>query len=108
MDRELPADIRERAAGDFGEHNADEVIEYLWSRIPERMPNSTQPRRFRCILHIAEGDRRRLEHGIELCLSDPRDVILTAEYEDRDGRHIRMWDFSQPFSEAAIQQAGSA
>lgn len=97
---EIPPDIRQRIVDDFGDSDADEIYEHLLDRIPAGLPNGTRSRHLRCILYLAAGDRHLLEEAIKLCLSDPRDVMLQAEYENgpRGGLN-RMRDFDRPFGD---------
>lgn len=101
---ELPGDIRQRVAVDFGTEQADEIYCYLLDRIPEGLPNGTRPRHLRCILHLAQGDQQKLDEYIEMCLLDPRDVMSLAEYKiDNIDDYIRTRDFSAPFDQSVIQ-----
>jgi hypothetical protein len=93
---EVPDDIRQRVVNDFGLEATEKVYRDLLARIPPGLPNGTRPRHLRCILHLANGDRARLEQYIELCLQDTRDVMLQAEYETRGSRLIRVRDFNYP------------
>ena len=78
---EVPNDIRQRVIADFGPELANDIYRYLLDRIPDGLPNGTRPRHLRCILYLAKGDRTLLDRYIEMCLQDPRDVMLNAEYE---------------------------
>lgn len=100
----IPADIRQRVIADFGQEDAEEIYEYLLEKIPDGLPNGTRPRHLRCILYLAKGDRKRLDEAIELCLMDPRDVMVAAEYEDgpRGGLN-RKRDFGRPFEQAELE-----
>jgi hypothetical protein len=98
---ELPADIHERVVADFGIEQAEAIYRHLLGRIPEGLPNGARPRHLRCILHLADGDRERLDEYIEMCLTDPRDVMVHAEDERPYGASLkRLRDFSKPFGEA--------
>ena len=48
----------------------------------------------RCIVFIANGDLNRLEKAIDLAREDYRDLIVWAEYDEKNER-VR--DFSNPF-----------
>jgi hypothetical protein len=100
---EVPDDIRQRMIEDFGPEEADEVYQYLLSRIPDGLPNGTRPRHLRCILYLAKGGRALLDEFIKMCLQDTRDVMLHAEYEvDSAGELVRKRDFSNPFGHESI------
>ncbi len=101
---ELPEDIFERVIRDFGEARAREVYNHLLASVPDGLPNGTYPRHLRCILYLANGDEQQLEYYIEMCLSDPRDVMLNAEYETVSGSNLsRKRDFNKPFSDASLR-----
>ena len=48
----------------------------------------------RCIVFVANGDLNRLEKAIDLAREDYRDLIVWAEYDEKNQR-VR--DFSNPF-----------
>jgi len=48
----------------------------------------------RCIVFVANGDLNRLEQAIDLAKKDYRDLIVWAEYDDKDER-VR--DLTNPF-----------
>ena len=48
----------------------------------------------RCIVFVANGDLNRLEKAIDLAREDYRDLIVWAEYDEKNER-VR--DFSNPF-----------
>jgi hypothetical protein len=103
---EIPADIRQRVVTDFGPQLADEIYAYLLDRIPDGLANGTRPRHLRCILYLAQGDRKLLDRFIDMCLLDTRDVMLQAEYEtDAKLRHVRKRDLAKPFSRAELKGA---
>ena len=101
---EIPADIRERVLRDFGPEQGEEIYRYLLEKIRDGLPNGTRPRHLRGILSLAKGDREMLEKSIELCLMDPRDLIVAAEYEMRSpDDYVRLRDFAKPFDQADFQ-----
>jgi hypothetical protein len=100
---EIPSDIRERVTDDFGPEEAEQIYRDLLNRIPDGLANGKRPRHLRCILYLAKGDKTQLEHYIEMCLADTRDVMLSAEYEtDSNSRLVRKRDFAKPFGRAQI------
>ena len=48
----------------------------------------------RCIVFVANGDLNRLEKAIDLAKTDYRDLIVLAEYDEKNER-VR--DLSNPF-----------
>ena len=91
----IPIDIRQRIVDDFGDERATDIYSYLLAKIPEGLPNGTRPRLLRCILSLANGDMNQLNHYIDVCLCDPRDVMFAAESRKRD--------FSEPFADSEIE-----
>ena len=51
-------------------------------------------RTLRCIVFVANGDLNRLEKAIDLAKTDYRDLILLAEYDEKNER-VR--DLTNPF-----------
>ncbi len=41
------------------------------------------------ILHLSGGDKKTLPKWVDLALTDFRDLIMCAEYEYREGEHIK-------------------
>ena len=99
----IPEDIKEKMESDFGLTLTETLFPYLLEKIPEGLPNGTRDRHLRCVLHLAGGDPRRLDDAIDLCRSDPRDVMLSAEYVTgpRGGLH-RVRDYSRPFGQSEL------
>src|SRR5262245_10525902 len=64
--------------------------------------NVIEPDRIiRCILFLAEKDLEKLKHWVEVAKTDPRDLLLAAEYIDQ-GNGLgpqRVRDFNQPFDQ---------
>jgi hypothetical protein len=101
---DIPDDIRDRVVRDFGPERADAVYRDLLDRIPDGLPNGTRPRHLRCVLFLANGDLAALDRAIELCLQDPRDAILHAEYStDSPADPVRLRDFAKPFDRSEIR-----
>ncbi len=95
---ELPEDILQRIAEDFGSGDAPGVLARLAGFIGQLADARGEPpdaRILRCVVYIAAGDRRKLEEACRLALTDSRDVLYQAEY-DADDRRVRHLD--QPFS----------
>lgn len=87
--REFPADILQRISTDFPAQPAG-LIESLLAGY--RGPECDRVQR--CIVHLAQGDSKRLAHFIAVATGDYRDVIYWAEYDTVDQR---IHDFNQPF-----------
>lgn len=104
MTSPVPTDIIQRITDDFGDERASKILANLISRIPDGLPNGTRPRHLRCVIHLAEGDLEKLNHYIEICLRDTRDVMFAAEYRQTGpgfGTKLeRIHDFNLPFGES--------
>lgn len=85
----LPEDINHKIISDFGKKQYQLVANML-------LPLNDYDRNhriIRCVLFLAQGNRKKLEHFIEQARLDFRDVIYWAEY-DASGR---INDFNLPF-----------
>jgi hypothetical protein len=51
----------------------------------------------RCVVFLSEGSLDKLETYIDMCLLDPRDVIVAAEYDVEGDQYVRVRDFDAPF-----------
>jgi hypothetical protein len=94
---DLPEDITDRIAADFGSVEAPGILSRLAGFIgqyADRYRDAPDARVLRCVVHLAAGERRRLEDACRLALADTRDVIRGAEYDSGDQR-VR--DFTRPF-----------
>jgi hypothetical protein len=94
---ELPQDIAERIGTDFGSAEAPGILSRLAGFIgqfADRFSDAPDARTLRCVVHLAAGERGKLEDACRLALTDRRDVIRRAEYDSRD-RRVR--DYSRPF-----------
>ena len=95
---DLPEDIEEKIATDFGIAGTPGIALRLAGfagQYADRHKEAPDARTLRCIVLVAEGDRRKLEEACHLALADMRELALQAEYNDQDER-IR--DLNQPFA----------
>ena len=89
----------------------EDIARYLHAHLPESLaaaacsrlatlavsePELLTPRIARCIAHIAALEPQHLERAISLARTDPRDLIVWVEYDNRFEDQLR--DLSQPFS----------
>lgn len=80
--------------------------EEVYNLIIEEIKKNNQinhPRIIRCILFLADGDFFELKHYLKTAISDPRDVMLYAEYDNNnslDPNRIR--NFNNPFGKEEI------
>lgn len=99
----LTADIRARVERDFG-RDAAPVLDKL-AEVARADPHLDSPRIMRCLVFLARGDAKRLDHYTKLARVDYRDLIVAAEYETRPGTdpsqgiYDQVRDFNVPFSE---------
>lgn len=91
-------DISQRIKHDFND-SAEKVFEILIAAISKTDYLKTD-RIIRCIIFLSQGDLDKLEHNIAIAISDPRDIMLYAEYEnldDKDFKYKRVRDFNKTF-----------
>lgn len=91
-------DISQRIKHDFND-SAEKVFEILIDAISKTDYLKTD-RIIRCVIFLSKGDIDKLEHNIAIAISDPRDVMLYAEYEnlnDKDFKYKRVRDFNKTF-----------
>lgn len=90
-------DINEKISSDFGD-KATEAFEILTASIA-KAGHLNQPRIIRCIVFLADKNIEKLKVNTEAAISDPRDVMLWAEYANYSaGQHPkRIRDFSKTF-----------
>ena len=85
-----PSDIVARVRRDYPAHDVAAVHLGLAELGSARLA--------RCALFLAQGSRRRLDEVVALGRTDPRDLIVAAEY---DGADQRCRDFTLPFAEGS-------
>ena len=102
MSTEFPADIRQRITDDFGESQTDQTYRNLLDKAPSGLPMGLGYDI--CDAYsIWRGNPERLDHYIQMCFGDTRDVMLAAEYETAaDRRLVRHRDFNRPFDQARL------
>ena len=59
-----------------------------------------EARLLRCLVVGARGDIDRLSDLVEELRIDSEDVILSAEYESRDGNLVKVRDLNEPLGDA--------
>lgn len=91
-------DIIQRLTLDFDDL-ADSAIGILQEALAKTDYLKTD-RIIRCIIFLSKGDLDKLKHNISIAISDPRDVMLYAEYEnlnDKNLKYKRVRDFNNTF-----------
>jgi len=94
---DLPEDIEEKIATDFGIAETPGIAMRLASFVgqyADRHKEAPDARTLRCIVFVASGDRKKLEEACHVSLNDVRELVVQAEYDENDER-IR--DFNEPF-----------
>ena len=94
---DLPEDITEKVAADFGIAEAPGALMRLAGFVgqyADRHKEAPDARTLRCIVHVAGGDRKKFEDACRLALSDVQGLVVQAEY---DGNDRRIRDFNAPF-----------
>jgi len=90
-------DIANRIHSDFGEVacNAFEILE----NAIEKTDSLNSDRVIRCIIFLAKGNIDELKKYVNAAATDPRDIMLWAEYEksEDDINYNRLRDFSNTF-----------
>ncbi|MHC4942739.1 MAG: hypothetical protein ACYTG7_06930 [Planctomycetota bacterium] len=87
-------DIIDKIHRDFGSSDDAELVIEALSDFRARNPDIESDRIIRCIVFVASGNLDTLEQAIELARTDYRDLIMWAEYNEKDQR-IR--DMNKPF-----------
>ncbi len=93
---DLPEDILHRIDADFGSVEAPAAASRLAGfagQYADQYQGAPQARLLRALVHLAAGDRQRLDDACRLALTDTRDVYYGAEY---DGE-TRVRDLNMPF-----------
>lgn len=96
----MQKDISERIESDFG-NKAPDVFKLLQKVISTNVYLNND-RIIRCILFLAEKDFLKLKKNIDAAITDPRDVMLWAEYVNPgDGKDVkRVRNFNNTFENA--------
>jgi len=94
----LTEDIASKIIADFGVHS--EEATGLLNRAMESEDALQSKRIIRCIIFLSEGSLEELQDHIEMAKTDPRDVMMCAEYEydPIKNEESRVRDLSLPFS----------
>ena len=96
----LPQDIENYVLRVFGKEQFEGVMEVLrLAKLHDgREPNH---RLVRCMLVASRGSLSGLGRFVDLLAIDYRDVIVSGEYESKDGDLVQVRDLSSPFSHSA-------
>ena len=94
---ELPPDVVRWVAKHFPEDAREQAIGVLIAAKDHQGQPAT-PRLLRCLALSSHGDLALLRQQARQLAVDFRDVIVSGEYENRNGELVRVRDFSQPMS----------
>ncbi len=88
---EIPYDIEARIRTDFAKEDADPILDLLKElKSPSHdMEPNVAAWVLRCIVFLARGNFEQLVSAIELARFDPRDLIVSAEYEGWESKKVR-------------------
>lgn len=95
----MTIDIKKKIESDFL-NNSKEVYK-LFEEAINKHDYLNNNRIIRCIIYLSKGNIETLKHSIKQAVSDPRDVMLWAEYINlgagQNPKRIR--DFNKTFEE---------
>lgn len=96
----MTKDIYDRIKSDFGEKSAD--VFALLEEINSKHIFLNTDRIIRCVLFLSEKNIEKLKTNINAAITDPRDVMLWAEYINLDQceKLKRVRDFNKTFDRA--------
>jgi len=95
-------DVTRRIKADFGEE-AEKAMSMLDDAVQETEDLNTD-RIIRCIVFLANGDLSNLHKYIQSAASDPRDIMLWAEYKNSNDHYTRIRDLDKTFEECEIKE----
>jgi hypothetical protein len=99
----LPPDIGAQIRKDFPKDTLEVIAEI--EAMMQRYDHWESERATRCVIYMANGNRRRLAECLRDALQDYRDPLFAAEYDGRKSGEtpVRVRDFSKPFGQNEIQ-----
>ncbi len=97
----FPNDVTQKVRTEFRESNKKREAFKLLSDFYRNWDDDANFRLARCLLFETNGDIEKLKININLANSDPRDIIIQAEYD-----HEMNWlrNYNRPFGEEKITQ----
>lgn len=94
----IPDDIVAWVNRHFREIDRTTAIGLLEDAVDER-DEPVEPRLLRCALIGSRGDLDRLTELVEELRIESEDVILSGEYESREGNLVKIRDLNDPFED---------
>jgi len=96
--RALPIDILQEIDSKF--ESESKSASKLIAQYREAYDYLDVDRIIRCVIHLSNSSLQSLKSNLENAKTDPRDVMLWAEYENTNALHpSRVRDFNKTFSE---------
>lgn len=94
---QLPADLLAFLAATYPPGQQERAAQLLSQA---RIEDGTAPsaRVLRCAAFASRGQLQRLEYYVALIALDWRDVIMSGEYEYRDGQAVKVRNLDLPFA----------
>ena len=93
----MKIDIINRIKSDF-DKDSNKALEILKNRLKE-LEYLNDDRIIRCIIYLSKGSIKELNNFIDLAQQGPRDVMMSAEYEEVSNleNFKRLRDFNKTF-----------
>jgi galactose-1-phosphate uridylyltransferase len=88
----LPKDVLRKIKFDFAHHEIEVMNLFLEFLEPDKYLEND--RIVRCIIYLAKKDFGKLKYYVECAKTDPRDIMLWAEYDINDNK---LRDFNRLF-----------
>ena len=95
----LPDDVVRWVSRHFSGGEVESALAMLRSAV-DNTGELVSPRLARCAAVGSRGNLERLRHFVAELRIDWRDVIMSSEYEMRDGKTVQVYDFNSPIADA--------
>lgn len=95
----LPDDVVRWVSRHFNGNDVGAALATLGSAV-DHTSALVSPRLVRCAAVGSRGDLTRLRRLVADLRNDWRDVIMSGEYELRDGKPVQVYDFNSPIADA--------
>lgn len=95
----LPDDVVSWVSRHFGGGDVAAALATLGSAV-DHTGELVSPRLLRCAAVGSHGNLEHLHLLVAELRTDWRDVIMSGEYEMRDGKPVRVHDFNSPIADA--------
>jgi len=92
-----PADVVQWIQQNFAEEERDAALSRVATLLEGFHP--LDPRMLRCLCILSKGSLEKFDRAVKEMNTDWRDVILLAEYVDRDGHWVQIRDLRRPLND---------